>query len=237
MSIVELSSNELEELRAAHRSAKKKSDAYKINTVILLGTGWTLEEVSQALLFDEETIRSYGNKYKNGGIAKLLLTNYKGSISKLSDEQIEVLCEELNLNIYMATKDVCKYVENKFNIHYTVSGMTDLLKRIGYVYKKPKMKPGNPDNCAQEFFLKEYEKFMSERKSSDAVFYVDAVHPTHNSQPAYGWLKKGEDRELKTNSGRDRYNIHGALNADTYEVTTICTEDSINTSTTIDEWH
>ena len=35
--------------------------------------------------------------------------------------------------------------------------------------------------------------------------------PHHNSMPSYGWIKKGEQKELKTNSGRQRLNLHGAI--------------------------
>jgi len=43
-------------------------------------------------------------------------------------------------------------VGNEFEVIYSVSGMCDLLHRIGYVYKKPKIVPGNPDLEAQEIF-------------------------------------------------------------------------------------
>jgi len=40
-----LSPNKIQELRAAHKTAAKSKDAYKINAVILLGLGWSLQEV------------------------------------------------------------------------------------------------------------------------------------------------------------------------------------------------
>ena len=49
-----------------------------------------------------------------------------------------LLTQELDKNIYLTTKDICAYVAHQFNIKYTLSGMTALLHRIGYVYKKPK---------------------------------------------------------------------------------------------------
>jgi len=116
-------------------------------------------------------------------------------------------------------------VKDKFNIEYSISGMTALLRRMGYVYKKPKLMPGNSDSEAQEYFLKEFLKFMQNKKKNEAVFFVDAVHPTWNSMAAYGWIKKGTIRELKSNSGRGRLNIHGAMNAETFE-TTVITSDS-----------
>ncbi len=230
----ELPQEKIEELRFAHKSVKNKSEAYKINAVILLGNGWSLGEVSEALLFDSETIRSYANKYKSCGLSGLLKTNYKGSKPKLSDEQLSKLCDELDNNVYLATKDICEYVKSSFNITYSVSGMTDLLKRLDFVYKKPKLVPGNPDKEEQQIFIRQYLEFMETKKNDEAVFFIDAVHPTHNAQAAYGWIRKGKDKEVKTNSGRDRLNIHGAMNAETFETTTITTEDSIDTHTTIE---
>lgn len=230
----ELPIDEIQKLRAAHKAAKNKADAYRINAVILLGAGWSLEEVSEALLLDHETLRNYVGNYKIGGLEKLLEYNYKGGASRISIEQLEILEQELDSNIYLKTQDICEYVINQFGIKYTISGMTALLRRIGYVYKKPKLVPGNPDVDAQEYFLKEYLKFMENKKENDAVFFVDAVHPTWNAIAAYGWIKKGTIRELKTNSGRDRLNIHGAMNAETFETTVIMSKANINGDSTID---
>jgi hypothetical protein len=47
---------------------------------------------------------------------------------------------------------------------------------------------------------------------------MDGVHPQHNSLPAYGWLPKGEETRLKSNTGRQRANLSGALDSETHEV-------------------
>ena len=229
----DLTAEEIQELRAAHKSAKNKSDAYKINTIILLGTGWTLEEVVDALLLDDETLRAYVKNYKNGGLEKLLENNYKGGIPKLPIQYLEILSQELETNIYLTTKNVCEYVKEQFGIEYSISGMTALLHRMNYVYKKPKLVPSSPAQDEQEFFTKEYLKFMKNKKENEAVFFVDAVHPTWNSMAAYGWIKKGTIRELKSNSGRERLNIHGAMNAETFETTIIASEANVDGDSTI----
>ncbi len=46
------------------------------------------------------------------------------------------------------------WVEETFAVAYTVSGMTALLHRLGFVYKKPKLcAPGKAYRAAQEAFL------------------------------------------------------------------------------------
>ena len=73
-----LTNDELAELKEAHRKAKRSNAhaAYKINAVILLGTGWKLKQVKQALLLDDETLRSYLERYREGRVKALIHTDY-----------------------------------------------------------------------------------------------------------------------------------------------------------------
>ena len=60
-----LTKEQVIELRIAHREAKRINAvaAYKINAMILLGSGWTLKKVKDALLLDDETLRNYIASY------------------------------------------------------------------------------------------------------------------------------------------------------------------------------
>lgn len=49
---------------------------------------------------------------------------------------------------------------------------------------------------------------------------------------AYGSIKRGQKRQVKTNSARQRLNLHGAMNAKTLEVTVIESE-TVNGCATI----
>jgi transposase len=227
-----LSSAELAELKRAHKSEYYKRSAYKINCIILLGSGWTLEEVKAALLLDEETLRNYVQKYESGGLDALLKVEYKGSEPQLSVEEIQQLCDALDTQIFLTTKSVIDYINNEFDIAYSSSGMRDLLHRLNYEYKKPKLVPANPNNEAQEIFAQQYEKFMEKKPDNVEVLFMDAVHPQHNTMAAYGWIKRGEERRIKTSSGRERLNLHGAMNAETFELTVIESE-TVNDDSTI----
>jgi hypothetical protein len=48
--------------------------------------------------------------------------------------------------------------------------MADLLNRLEYVYKKPKLVPRNPDKEAQEIFLDQYLAFMKLKKKMSLYF-------------------------------------------------------------------
>lgn len=228
-----LSNEQVNELRRAHRRAKNKRDADRIKAIYSLAVGHTISQVVSILMIDEETLRNYQKCYEEGGISQLLKKNHKGSLCRLSDAEIEILRVELQSTIHLTTQSVINYVQEKFEISYTQSGMRDLLHRIGYEYKKPKLVPGNPDIEAQEIFAQQYEDFMWSKPDDIEVLFVDAVHPEHNAMAAYGWILRGEKRELKTNSGRQRLNLHGAINAETHQVTIIESE-TVNADSTID---
>jgi transposase len=232
----ELTPRQQQELRAALRSARngdRPKVALKINALLLLGTGWSLSEVSEALFLDDETLRKVVSRYRDGGLQSALTNKHKGSQCRLSEEEQAALCEELDSRIYLTTSQVCDFVEKTFGVKYTISGIADLLKRLGFSYKKPDIKPGKADLEKQEYFLKEFERFIANKAKNEAVFFMDAVHPAHNSMPAYGWMRKGKKTDLKSNSGRQRLNIHGAMNAETYEVVPLISESSVNSDSTI----
>ncbi len=44
------------------------------------------------------------------------------------------------------------------------------------------------------------------------------VHPTHNVQPAYGWIEKGVRKEIPANTGRARLNLSGSIDMITHNV-------------------
>ncbi|MCF6257635.1 MAG: winged helix-turn-helix domain-containing protein [Gammaproteobacteria bacterium] len=186
-----LSPEQIKELRVAHGVERNRAAAYKINAIILLGTGWKIKNIKEALLLDDETLRTYVNKYQTGGVGKLLQTHYSGRQTNLDKSQSKVLCDELDAEIYLTTSAIINYVKCKFDVEYSSSGVRDLLHRLGYTFKKPKLVPGNPNINAQEEFVSYYENFMENKGNDIEVLFIDAVHPEHNTMAAYGWIKKG----------------------------------------------
>ena len=47
------------------------------------------------------------------------------------------------------------------------------------------------------------------------VLFADAVHPTHEARPAGCWAPKDAKVALEQTSGRQRLNIHGAIDLET----------------------
>jgi transposase len=210
-----LSQDELQWLRAIHKGTSDKWAADRIKAIIALGGDWSLEEVSEVLLLDTETLRNYIRLYGRGGLEELTKRRYKGSASKLSEQQQKELKEHLCEVTYLSVAAIGKHVEKIYKIKYVVSGLTGLLHKLGFVYKKPDPAPGRVDVAKQLEFLQRYEDM---RRSGEIVYSLDGCHPQHNSMPQYGWIMKGHTKTLPSNTGRKRINIQGAVNLETHEL-------------------
>ncbi len=105
--------------------------------------------------------------------------------------------------------------------------MTSLLHQIGFSYKKPKPIPVKANKQAQEAFIEKYNELKANKSHQDHIYFMDGVHPLHNSQSVFGWIKKGKEQVLKTNTGRMRVNINGAYDIAEHKVI-IRDDESIN---------
>jgi transposase len=146
---------------------------------------------------------------------------HKGSVPKLDAKQLESLDQHLHEHTDTRVKDIVAYVEQTYGITDTVQGMTDLLRRLDYVYKTPKKLPGkHPDVETQREFVDRYNELKQAKGKEDPIYFMDGVHPQHNSVAAYGWIKRGTTKTLESNTGRQRVNINGAVNLDQLNVVT-----------------
>ena len=227
-----LEADRLAELRAAHRATRDKREADRIKAVVLLASGWSAEAVAEVLQVDANTVRNHFRRYQQGGLKALGHIAYRGSACALDEAQLRALDLHLEQHLYQTAKAVASWVEDTFGVTYTESGMTALLHRLGYVYKKPKVVPGKADPERQRAFLKQYEKIKETKGEEDPIYFMDAVHPQHNPVVACGWIKRGEPHRLRTNTGRKRVNINGAIDLNRLEPV-VRFEETVNAQSTI----
>ena len=122
---------------------KEDSRIYKrLHAIILYDDGLNISKISKLFYLDEETIRSYIENFRVNGIPDLKIFRYDGKQPKLSNDQIAELKVHLSSKIYLTAESVCSYVLERYTVPYTPKGMVKLLKRTGFVYKKPKIVPG-----------------------------------------------------------------------------------------------
>jgi transposase len=132
---------------------------------------------------------------------------------------LRALDEHLQTQVYPTSADVARYVEQRWGVRYTPSGMTALLHRLGYVYKQPKLQPGkHPPVETQEAFIAKYNDLKANKAEADVIVFMDAMHPQHNPVLGCGWIRRGKTQPIQSNTGRQRLNINGAINIATLQL-------------------
>ncbi len=224
--------DEITSLKQLHKKADKKQRD-KIKAILMLDKGYEYGEIAEILLIDYTTVWRWYETYITGGTQELLRNFYVGGTCKLTETQLAQLTEHLENTLYLTAKEICAFVKKTFKVKYTPKGMTSLLHLLNFTYKKPKHIPGKADMEAQKAFIKGYKKLRKNKAPEDKIYFMDGVHPLHNSQPAYGWIRKSQDMVLKANTGRQRLNLNGAYNLEDHEVIIQETE-MVNAQSTVD---
>ncbi len=209
-----LTDKQVTELKLAHKQTRDKRLADRIKAILMLHFGFTYDQIRQALLLDEVTIRRYLKQFKQKGINGLLEYRYTGGKSHLTLIQEQEVKGYFKDQTPQTAKGAVAYIQKTYGIVYSVIGVTKLMHRLGFVYKKPKLIPGKLDQEKQEEFIKQYAVTKEQLGTIDKLYFLDATHPTHNTRASYGWILKGKqnDKYVKSNSGRKRLNLNGALN-------------------------
>lgn len=212
--VLNIDTTTLKLLRQIQRNTSDRTEYVKVSCVLFIHEKISPERVAFLLGVDLSTVYRYMNLYKSKGL-EFLQTNYEGYGGKLDDDQILKLTSELQSKLYLTSEQIIDWVKSQYEIDFSKDGMVKLLHRLGFSYKKTKQVPCQADVQRQQDFVKEELTSIIDqaRQGNSKVYFMDAVHPSHNTRSTYGWILKGKEKELLTVSGRDRVNINGALNA------------------------
>jgi transposase len=167
------------------------------------------------LLLDDDTVRAWHRAYEQGGVEGLKTFGHEGSSSRLDSDQESALSAWVSAHYPHSTRLVGSWLRRTFGLSYSHSALIALLHRLGFAYRKPEAMPRGLDDAKQQAFIDDYENLLNTLGADEAVVFIDAVHPTHQVRPAGCWAPKGVAIAVEQTTGRDRLNIHGAINLET----------------------
>jgi transposase len=224
-----LSQEQIDDLELRHRYEGNKRVADRIKAVLLKNEGWKNKAIAQALRIHEETVRSYIMDWINH---EKLAPENGGSYSKLNESQSRELESHLEDTTYTRVMDICAYIEKKYGIRYTVSGLTKWLHKHNFSYKEPKRVPAKADVKKQEEFIEKYIALVLDTPSNEPILFMDSAHPTMATKVVCGWIRKGVDKPIAQTASRTRVNVMGAIELTSMNIVS-CHPDYVNAETTI----
>ena len=195
---------------AAHRLARRA------NALLLLDAGYNFRKVAEVLYLDDATIRAWHQLFVEGGVEGLACFESGGSSCQLNGEQREKLKAWVGASLPRSTREIGAWIKRDFGLVYAGrSGLIALLHRLGLTYRKPEIISRKLDVDKQKAFIASYEKQLNSLPNNEAIAFVDAVHPTHAARPAGCWSLGSDHPAIEQTSGRQRINIHGAIDLET----------------------
>lgn len=197
------------ELEAELKVTREIGHRNRLCVILGRDDGYSVEALSRILRISIGTIYHYLNDFDHKQKTKNAARGGRDSL--LSEEQTKELERHLQEVTYLKVKAICAYVKEKYGIVYTRSGMTRWLEMHHFVFKRPKKIPGKLNPASQAVFIEEYKELKAGLKKDEEIYFVDAVHPEHQSQAVCGWIKKGEQKTLQTTGKQVRLHFAGAL--------------------------
>ena len=195
---------------AAHRLARRA------NALVLLDDGMSCASIARVLLLDDDTVRTWYLLYRDEGIEGLASFGHEGGQCLLGAEQRDRPKAWITESLPRSTREIGAWIEREFGIVYgSRSGLVALLHRLGMEHRRPRAISRKLDPAKQEAFIKAYEGLMNRLPADGAVVFADAVHPTHAVRPVGCWAPGDIKVAVGQTSGRDRLNIHGAIDLET----------------------
>ena len=170
------------------------------------------------------------------GEIKKIFTRKPGSgrKGKCASKQDEII-EELESHDYRSAKQILIMIQEKLGASVSLSAVKEFLHKLGFKCLKCGSLPAKALPSAQRAFYEETEKPLMERakKGEIVLCFGDAAHfVMGNMHLGYIWCRVR--RFLSTYTGRVRYNVLGALNFVSKEMTTVTNESYITATQVVE---
>ena len=174
--------------------------------------------VAKVLYLDDDTIRTWHRLYQEDGIEGLASFGYEGGACRLTAEQQERLTAWVTATLPRTTREIGAWIALECGIEYegrSGSGSPCCTAWEWNIAKPKAISRKKLDPAKQAAFIRSYEALLNQLPADEAVMFADAVHPTHAVRAVGCWAPKDIPVAITQSSGRDRLNIHGAIDLET----------------------
>lgn len=234
MKPIVLTGEQRKEIERRRKDTLDRRVYQRLTAVLAVAADKTREEVAELLGVSLSQLGEWLRIFRNEGLDALCEIHNKGDPGNLSPQQIEQLKAHVSTGCFRNSDQIRAWIQSSFAVHYSSSGVKDLLKRIGVSYHKVSGFLWKADPDEQQAFVKRVARHQREANRPDALrtrrYYVDACHPVWGLDLVFCcWLLVGQRLLVGMGSGRKRLNILGAYCPDDHEYLDYrLTRDNIN---------
>jgi transposase len=203
----------------------------KMEVLFLKSQNVAHQEICRLCRISKTTLTTYLKQYQEGGLERLKESGYAGPSSEL-DEHATSLEAYFKEHPPRTTAEAQQIIKEQTGIERSPTQVQAFMKRLGMRCRKVGYVPGraaNPDKQAEQetFQTQQLEPRLAEAKAGKrAILFMDAAHFVHGAYLAMVWCFTR--LFIASPSGRQRFNVLGAIDAVTKQIFAVTNETYIN---------
>src|SRR3954464_6125500 len=218
MKTLRLTPQQRRDIGERRRQAPDRRIYQRLSAVLWSDQGRTRDEIADLLGVSTRQVGQWLRIFRNKGLDELCTLHYRGDPGRLRPAQVQRLRQEIARGAFHNAQRVRTWIEETFGVAYSVTGVKDLLRRIGASYHKVSGFFWKADVDEQREWVRKYRRQRREAGPSTRRYFVDACHPVWGVELLYScWLLVGQRFYVGVGNGRKRLNILGAYCPDDHD--------------------
>src|SRR3982751_5728372 len=218
MKTIQLTPQQRNDISDRRRQAQDRRSYQRLSAVLWSDAGRSREEIAELLGVSTRQVGQWFRIYRNKGPDPLCTLHYQGDPGHLGPARVERLKPEIATGAFHNAEPVRTGVQETWGVAYSISGIKDLLRRIGASYHKVSGFFRKADSEEQKKFVRKHRRHKREAGPTTRRYFVDACHPVWGVDLLYScWLLVGQRFYVGVGNGRKRLNILGAYCPDDHD--------------------
>src|SRR3954463_2913106 len=136
MKTIRLTPQQRKGISERRRLAPDRRIYQRLAALLWSDQGRTREEIAGLLGVSTRQVGQWLRIFRNKGLDELGTLHYQGDPGRLGPAQVDRIQQEIAKGVFPNAEQVRTWVEATFGVAYSLSGLKDLLRRIGASYHK-----------------------------------------------------------------------------------------------------
>src|SRR4051794_30511120 len=218
MKTIQLTPQQRKDIGERRRHAPDRRIYQRLSAVLWSDDGRTPEEIAKLVGGSTRPVGQWLRIFRHKGLDEPGPLHYQGDPGRLGPAQVKRIKQEIAKGVFHNAEQVRTWIEATFGVAYSISGLKDLLRRIGASYHKVSGFFWKADVEEQRRWVRKYRRHKREAGPKTRRYFVDACHPVWGVGLLYScWLLTGQRFHVGVGNGRKRLNILGAYCPDDHD--------------------
>lgn len=200
--------------------------AKRIVAVILLSVDTPVQRIQRLLDMGKSTVYNLKKALNNASSADEIVSLFQmkpGCGRKMKTGNVlDQIKDEINQGFYTSLRGIKKMIEDKYGVILSIATAQRIMKRLGIKRLKAASLPANAEPSLQEQFYNDTMKPLMKdaQENKLALLFMDGSHFVIGCE-YLGYVYGSLRRFVRSLSGRQRYNVLGAIDYVTKKVHTV----------------